>query len=234
MAALLSALYLIYNEGHTASSGNALQRIDLTAEAMRLTRLVFGQQPEDGEVAGLLALMLLTDARRPARTDSAGNLIPLDEQDRELWDSAEIAEGVALITAALAGTAVGPYQLQAAIAAVHDEATAAQDTDWPEILALYDLLRVLAPGPMVELSRAVAITMVEGPAVGLARLDELEHDPALAASHRPDAIRAHLLELGGDSAAAAEFYARAARRTLSVPERRYLEKRAAACRSQPG
>lgn len=228
MSTLCRVLYLVFNEGHTASAGIALHRLDLAAEAIRLTRLIRAKRPDDGEVAGLLALMLLTDARRPARSDRLGNLVSMAEQDRTLWDGAEIAEGVALITASLAETPVGPYQLQAAIAAVHDEAGSADETDWPQILGLYELLRVAAPGPMVELSRVVALAMVEGPSAGLAELAEIEREQRLAGHHRPDAIRAHLLELAGNRDAARDFYQRAARRTLNLPERRYLEARAQA------
>ena len=226
MDAVLRVLYLIFNEGYTASSGAALYRCDLTTEAIRLTRQVRAQLPEDGEVAGLLALMLLTDARRAARTRRDGSLVPLAEQDRSLWDRRAIAEGVALIETALARSPVGPYQLQAAIAAVHDEAPRAEGTDWPQILALYELLHRLSPGPMVTLNRIVAVAMVHGPHLALAQLSVADRDPALAAHHRVDAVRAHLLELAGDTAAARASYDRAARRTLSIPERRYLEARA--------
>jgi predicted RNA polymerase sigma factor len=224
---VLQVLYLIFTEGHTASSGDALSRVELTTEAIRLVRQLRGELPDDGEVAGLLALMLLTEARRPARVDATGALVPLAEQDRTRWNRAFIDEGVALITHALATAPVGPYQLQAAIAAVHDEATTAGETDWAEILTLYDLLRVVAPGPMVTLNRAVAFAQVHGPEAGLAELSELAKDPALANHHRVDAIRAHLLELSGDAAGAREAYLAAARRTLSLPEQAYLQSRAA-------
>ncbi|WP_219419707.1 RNA polymerase sigma factor [Pseudonocardia nigra] len=227
VAAVLHVLYLIFNEGYTASSGEALHRVELTAEAIRLTRQLRALLPDDGEVAGLLALMLLTDARRPARTRPDGALVPLAEQDRDRWDAAAIAEGVALITATLATAPIGPYQLQAAIAAVHDEAARAEDTDWPQILALYDHLAALAPGPMVTLNRVVAVAMVHGPEAGLERLAEAAADPALAGHHRVHAVRAHLLDLAGDAAAARTHYELAADATLSVPERRYLEARAA-------
>ncbi len=226
VAAVLRVLYLIFNEGYTASSGAALQRVELSAEAIRLTRQLHERLPDDGEVTGLLALMLLTDARRPARTRPDGALVPLAEQDRGLWDAAAIAEGIALVTGALASTAVGPYQLQAAIAAVHDEATRAGDTDWQQILTLYDLLAGIAPGPMITLNRVVAYAMVHGPRAGLDQLAEAEAEPALAGHYRVSAVRAHLLDLAGDHAAAREQYALAARRTLSLPERRYLESRA--------
>jgi len=226
VAAVLRVLYLIFNEGYTASSGAALQRVELSTEAIRLARQLHERLPDDGEVTGLLALMLLTDARRPARTRPDGGLVPLAEQDRGLWDTAAIAEGIALVTGALASTAVGPYQLQAAIAAVHDEATRAGDTDWQQILTLYDLLAGIAPGPMITLNRVVAYAMVHGPRAGLDRLAEAEDDPALAGHYRLAAVRAHLLDLAGDRAAARQQYALAARRTLSLPERRYLESRA--------
>jgi RNA polymerase sigma factor (sigma-70 family) len=227
ISAALRVLYLIFNEGYTASSGPALHRVELSGEAIRLTQQLHRQRPVDGEVAGLLALMLLTDARRPARTDPDGSLVPLAEQDRSRWDRALIAEGVSLITRALETAPVGPYQLQAAIAAVHAEAASADDTDWPQILALYDLLNRLDPGPMVALNRIVALAMVAGPAVALERLASAADDPALAGHHRFDAVRAHLLEAAGDREAARAHYQRAAQRTLSLPERRYLESRAA-------
>jgi RNA polymerase sigma factor (sigma-70 family) len=227
VAAVLHVLYLIFNEGYTASSGTTLHRVELSAEAIRLTRQLRSLLPDDGEVAGLLALMLLTDARRPARTRDDGALVPLAEQDRDRWDAAAIAEGVALITASLAATAIGPYQLQAAIAAVHDEAPRAADTDWPQILGLYELLRVVAPGPMVTLNRIVAVAMTHGAQAGLAQLAAAEAEPALAGHHRVDAVRAHLLDIAGDRDAARDAYRLAARRTLSAPERRYLESRAA-------
>jgi predicted RNA polymerase sigma factor len=224
--AVLHVLYLIFNEGYTASSGASLHRAELTAEAIRLTRQLRARLPGDGEVAGLLALMLLTDARRPARARPDGTLVPLAEQDRSRWDAAAVEEGTALATGALATAPIGPYQLQAAIAALHDEAPRAEDTDWPQILALYDHLRALAPGPMVTLNRVVAVAMVHGPAAGLAALDEAVAEPGLAGHHRVHAVRAHLLELAGDAAGARAEYGVAARRTLSVPEQRYLRARA--------
>lgn len=227
MAAVLHVLYLIFNEGYTASSGSALHRVELTGEAIRLTRQLRARLPEDGEVAGLLALMLLTDARRPARTRPDGALVPLAEQDRRLWDAGAIAEGIALITDTLATAPVGPYQLQAAIAAVHDEAPRSEDTDWRQILGLYDLLHSISPGPMVSLNRIVAVAMVHGPDVALQQLAAAEADPALAGHHRVDAVRAHLLDMAGDRKAARTHYQLAARRTLSVPEQRYLAYRAA-------
>ena len=228
MKAVLHVLYLIFNEGYTASSGDDLHRVELTAEAIRLARQVHAQVPDDGEVAGLLALMLLTDARRPARTGPGGALVPLAEQDRTRWDRAAIAEGVELISDAMATAPIGPYQLQAAIAAVHDEAARAEDTDWREILGLYDLLRVMAPGPMVTLNRIVAVAMVYGPRTGLDELERAEKDPALAGHHRVAAIRAHLLEMAGEAEAARAEFKLAAARTLSAPERRYLEAKASA------
>jgi hypothetical protein len=224
---LRHVLYLVFNEGYTASSGSALHRVELTTEAIRLTRQLRDRLPYEGEVAGLLALMLLTDARRPARTSADGTLVPLAEQDRSLWDAGAIAEGVTMITEALASAPIGPYQLQAAIAAVHDEAARYEDTDWREILGLYTLLDRIAPGPMVTLNRIVAIAMVHGPRRGLEQLAAAESDPALAGSHRVHAVRAHLLESAGDKEAARSQYQLAARRTLSVPEQRYLESRAA-------
>ncbi len=226
IAAVLHVLYLIFNEGYTASSGTALHRVELSAEAIRLTRQLRERLPDHGEAAGLLALMLLSDARRPARTRPDGSLVPLAEQDRRKWDANAIAEGIALITETLASAPIGPYQLQAAIAAVHDEAPRAEDTDWPQILGLYELLGSIAPGPMVTLNRIVAVAMVHGPRAGLEQLTAAEADPALAGHHRLHAVRAHLLDLAGDRQAARTQYQLAARRTLSVPEQRYLESRA--------
>jgi RNA polymerase sigma factor (sigma-70 family) len=227
LAVVLQVLYLIFNEGYTASSGPALQRAELTGEAIRLARAVHRLLPDDGEVAGLLALMLLTDARRRARTRPDGALVPLAEQDRDRWDRASIEEGVALITDTLVRAPLGPYQLQAAIAAVHAEAPRAEDTDWPQILALYQVLERVAPNPMVTLNHAVALAMVRGPGAGLELLATLEGDDRLAGHHRLDAVRAHLLEMAGDHAAARASYRLAARRTTSLPERRYLQARAA-------
>jgi RNA polymerase sigma factor (sigma-70 family) len=228
LAAVLQVLYLIFNEGYTATSGHNLHRPDLSAEAIRLTRAVDRLLPGDGEVAGLLALMLLIDARRPARTGPGGELIPIAEQDRSRWNRAAIAEGVALVTGALTHTRLGPYQLQAAIAAVHDEAPTAKDTDWPEILGLYELLMRLAPSPFVSLNHAVALAMVHGPRAGLERLAKLDAGGVLAGNHRLDAARAHLLEMAGDRAAALAAYQVAAAGTLNIPERRYLQLKAAA------
>jgi RNA polymerase sigma factor (sigma-70 family) len=233
IAAVLQVLYLIFNEGYTASAGPSLHRVELTSHAIRLARQLHQRFPEDGEVAGLLALMLLTDARRPARTGPDGTLVPLAEQDRGRWDTRAIAEGVALITRALATAPIGPYQLQAAIAAVHDEAARFEDTDWDQILGLYELLGRLTPGPMVELNRIVAVAMVHGPQAGLRQLAAAEADPVLAGHHRLAAVRAHLLELAGDREAAHAAYLLAARRTLSLPEQRYLRSRAARLRPRP-
>ena len=226
LTVVLHVLYLIFNEGYTASSGPELQRGELTSEAIRLAREVRRLLPDDGEVAGLLALMLLTDARRAARTRADGSLVPLAEQDRERWNGSYIEEGVALVTDALARSPLGPYQLQAAIAAVHDEAAQAADTDWPQILVLYELLERISPNPMVTLNHAVAVAMVKGPQAGLELLGPLDDDRRLAEHHRLDAVRAHLLEMAGDRAAARSSYRRAARRTTSLAERGYLEARA--------
>ncbi|GGT88944.1 RNA polymerase sigma24 factor [Actinomadura livida] len=225
--AVLRVLYLVFNEGYTASSGPELHRAELTGEAIRLARELHGLLPRDGEAAGLLALMLLTDARRPARTAADGSLVPLAEQDRGLWDRASIAEGTALVTRALARARLGPYQAQAAIAAVHAEAARAQDTDWPQIVALYELLERLDPGPVVRLNHAVAVAMARGPRAGLELLGPLAGDGRMARHHRLHAVRAHLLEMAGDGAGALAEFRAAARLTTSVPERRYLRGRAA-------
>jgi RNA polymerase sigma factor (sigma-70 family) len=222
---VLSVLYLIFNEGYAASEGAELARTELSGEAIRLTRIGRAALPEEPEVGGLLALMLLTDARRPARVDPRGELVPLDEQDRSLWDAAAIAEGGRILDEAIAAGAVGRYQLQAAIAAAHDRAPRPEDTDWAEILALYGLLERVAPGPMVALNRAVAAAMAEGPRVGLELLAEV--GPQLGGHHRLHAVRAHLLELAGDGPGAHAEYVRAAGLTASLPEQRYLTKRAA-------
>lgn len=223
LAAVEQVLYLIFNEGYTATAGPALTRVELTNEAIRLTRQLHAQLPEDPEVAGLLALMLLTDARRAARTGPDGSLVPLAEQDRSLWDRKAIEEGVALVTGALNAAPIGPYQLQAAIAAVHDEAPRAEDTDWLQILALYGLLETIAPGPMVTLNRIVAVAMVQGAQAGLEQLAGIQDQPALAGHHRVDAVRAHLLEMAGEVDAAIRHYRIAAQRTHSIPEQRYLK-----------
>ncbi|MFJ8658116.1 RNA polymerase sigma factor [Streptomyces sp. NPDC093795] len=226
LAEVRHVLYLVFNEGYTASAGDELTAPELSTEAIRLTRLLHRLLPEDAETAGLLALMLLTDARRPARTGPHGELVPLAEQDRGRWDAGLVAEGVALLSRTLPRGRVGPYQLQAAIAAVHDEAESAEATDWPQILALYELLERTGPNPMITLNRAVAVAMVHGPAAGLALLDELAEDRRTARHHRLLATRAHLLELLGDTEPAAEAYREAARRTTSAPERRHLTERA--------
>jgi predicted RNA polymerase sigma factor len=227
LAVVLHVLYLVFNEGYTSSSGPALQRPDLTTEAIRLTRMVYRLLPAECEVAGLLALMLLTDARRAARTAADGCLVPLDEQNRDRWDAAGIAEGQAILTRTLGSGPVGLYQLQAAVAALHDEADTAADTDWPQILALYDVMIRVAPGPIVTLSRAVALAKVHGPRAGLALLGTIDTDDRMAHHHRYEAVRAHLLEEAGDTAAAEQSYRRAAAITASVPEQRYLTLRAA-------
>ena len=227
LRAVLHVLYLVFNEGYTATGGDELTVPGLSREALRLTRWLHRLLPQDGAVTGLLALMLLTDARRAARTRPDGSLVPLAEQDRGLWDKAQIAEGTALITAALPAGDVGPYQLQAAIAAVHDEAATMADTDWPQILALYDLLELTAPNPFTALNRAVAVAMVRGPDAGLAVLAGLAEDQRMAQHHRLLATRAHLRELAGDAPAAAADYLEAARRATSLPERRYLALQAA-------
>jgi predicted RNA polymerase sigma factor len=227
LRAVLHALYLIFNEGYTSSAGPHLQRLELSSEAIRLTRSVHTLLPDDGEVAGLLALMLLTDARRAARTGPDGELIALTKQDRTLWDQVEISEGIALLTAALSKGSIGAYQLQAAIAAVHDEAAQAEDTDWPQVLALYELLKRISDNPMVMLNHAVAAAMVHGPSKGLELLRALDSDARVASHHRLDAVRAHLLEMAGDSEAAITHYRLAASRTTSTPERNYLITQAA-------
>jgi RNA polymerase sigma factor (sigma-70 family) len=220
-------LYLIFNEGYTASGGPALQRAELTAEAIRLTRMLSAVVPGDHETAGLLALMLLTDARRPARTAPDGALVPLDRQDRTRWSKEQIAEGVELISATLGRGPIGPYQVQAAIAALHDEAASDAETDWPQILALYEVLERLSPGPVVTLNRAVAVARTHGPLAGLAALGDLEGDARMAGNHRVEAVRAHLLERAGFAAEARAAYLLAAKLTTSVPEQRYLASRAA-------
>jgi RNA polymerase sigma factor (sigma-70 family) len=227
LPAVLHVLYLIFSEGYVSSIGSHLQRLDLAREAIRLTRNTKTLLPDNAEVSGLLALMLLTDARRAARTGPDEELIPLDKQERSLWDPLEISEGIELLTAALTKGSVGLYQLQAAIAAVHDEAKRAEDTDWPQILALYELLKRVSPSPMVTLNHAIAAAMVHGPAKGLQLLKALDSDPRLASHYRLDAVRAHLLEKTGDYEAAIKHFRLAAGRTTSIPERNYLLTQAA-------
>lgn len=227
LGAVLHVLYLMFSEGYTSSIGPDLHRADLSNEAIRLARTLHGLLPDDAEVTGLLALMLLTDARRAARTGPHGELIPLDEQDRTLWDQRLIAEGIALVSAALARGGVGAYQLQAAIAAVHDEAARAEDTDWPQILALYGLLERMSENPMVTLNRAIAAAMVHGPAVGLELLDALDGDARMRGHYRLDAVRGHLFERAGHPDRAIAHYRAAAERTTSIPERDYLLTKAA-------
>jgi RNA polymerase sigma factor (sigma-70 family) len=234
LRAVLHVLYLIFNEGYTSSAGAELRRGDLSDEAIRLTRIVHNRQPHDTEVAGLLALMLLTDARRTARTGSDGALVPLAQQERARWDRQQIAEGIALLSAALPKGSVGPYQLQAAIAAVHDEAARAEDTDWPQILALYELLKRMSDNPMIVLNHAIAAAMVHGPRKGLELLGALDSDTRLAERHRLEAVRAHLLEMAGDLDGAVKHYRAAAGKTGSLPERDYLLLQAARLSGAPG
>ncbi|HET7706528.1 MAG TPA: sigma-70 family RNA polymerase sigma factor [Thermoanaerobaculia bacterium] len=230
LGSVLHVLYLIFNEGYTTSGGAELNRTDLSSEAIRLTRSLYQLLPEDGEVAGLLALMLLTDARRSARTGPYGELIPLDEQDRTRWDRVAIAEGVSLVSSALSKGSAGEYQLQAAIAAVHDEAATVEDTDWPQILALYGVLRRMSDNPMVALNHAIATAMVKGPNAGLELLAALDEDARMRGTHRLDSVRAHLLERAGERDAAMALYHSAAEKTASVPEKNYLLMRAARLR----
>ena len=233
LRAVLHVLYLMFNEGYASSGGPDLSRADLSREAIRLTRILQKLQPDDTEVVGLLAQMLLTDARRLARTGSQGELIPLAEQDRTRWDKLQIEEGIALISATLPKGRVGPYQLQAAIAAIHDEAARAEDTDWPQILALYELLGRMSDNPMVRLNHAIAASMVHGPTKGLELLQVLDSDQRIANHHRLDAVRAHLLEMAGDQKAAVKHYRAAAGKTGSLPERNYLLTQAARLSSEP-
>jgi RNA polymerase sigma factor (sigma-70 family) len=222
IGAVLHVLYLIFNEGYATSSGRAHQRLDLSSEAIRLARAAHELLPENGEVSGLLALMLLTDARRSARTSVDGEIIPLDEQDRSLWDQEAIAEGVRLVSEAMSRGAVGSYLLQAAIAALHDEAARAEDTDWPQIVALYSVLMRLSDNPMVALNHAVAVAMAQGIERGLLLLEPLERDPRIKDHYRLAAVRGHLLERGGKISAAISAYELAAGKTASIPERNYL------------
>ena len=233
LPAVLHVLYLIFNEGYASSIGAHLQRLDLAREAIRLTRCAKGLLPDDAELTGLLALMLLTDARRAARTGPEGELIPLDKQDRSLWDRTEISEGTEFLTAALSKGSVGLYQLQAAIAAVHDEAARPEDTDWPQILALYELLKRVSPSPMVTLNHAIATAMVHGPSKGLELLKSLDSDNRLTEHHRLAAVRAHLLEMLGDRETAVRQYRIAASRTASIPEQNYLTAQAARLEESP-
>jgi len=225
---VLHVLYLIFNEGYTSSWGDQLHRPELADEAIRMARLTHGLLPDDGEVAGLLALMLLIDARRPSRTAGDGDLVPLAEQDRTLWDREQIAEGTTILDGAMGKQPLGEYRVQAAIAAVHDRAARAEDTDWTQILALYGLLEEMTDNPVVTLNRAVAVAMAEGPEAGLVVLDSV--DDRLAGHYRLDAVRAHLLELAGDTEGAFDHYRAAAARTTSVPEQRYLSMKAARLR----
>ena len=227
LGAVLHVLYLVFNEGYAATSGPSLLRSDLSAEAIRLTRMVHGLLPDDAEVTGLLALMLLIDARRAARIGRDGVLIPMAEQDRSLWNAEDIAEGVALVADALTRRSPGPYQLQAAIAAIHDEAPSADATDWPQIVALYELLLQISDNPVVALNHAVAVAMVDGPLSGLDLVGKLQTDERIAEDHRLHAVRAHLLEMAGDVMAARDSYQAAARRAMSQPRQRYLNSRAA-------
>ena len=227
LTVVLHVLYLIFNEGYATTSGPSLQRTELSSEAIRLTRLVRTLLPDNAEVTGLLALMLLTDARRPARTGSSGELVPMAEQDRLLWNSSLIAEGVSLVKEAIARGPVGPYQVQAAISALHDEAPSAEETDWPQIRALYEVLLGMSDNPIVALNHAVAVAMSSSPAAGLSLVDKLATDERVAEDHRLFAVRAHLLEMTGDTVAARAAYQAAAVRTSSTPQKRYLHAKAA-------
>ncbi len=226
LGAVLKVVYLIFNEGYASTTGPSLQRVELSAEGIRLARMLHRLLPDDSEVTGLLALMLLTDARRPARTGPLGELVPMAEQDRSLWIQELIEEGVELITAALPRGPVGPYQLQAAIAAVHDESPSAEETDWAQILALYEVLLQVTDNPMVALNHVVAVAMARGPDEGLELLASIEDDDRIAKDHRLSAVRAHLLEMSGDTAGARAAYEEAASRTTSLPQQRYLHTRA--------
>ncbi|HEX7139304.1 MAG TPA: DUF6596 domain-containing protein, partial [Vicinamibacterales bacterium] len=234
LAAVLHVLYLIFNEGYASTSGRTLQRTSLSSEAIRLARAVHQLLPREGEAAGLLALMLLTDARRAARTNADGELVPLDEQDRSAWDRDQIREGVRLIGAALSKGVVGAYQLQAAIAAIHDEAARAEDTDWRQIVALYGLLMRMSDNPMIALNHAVAVAMVDGPEAGLSRLDALNHDARITDHFRLDAVRGHLHERVGNRERAIAHFRAAAEKTTNLQERHYLMKKAAALTATRG
>lgn len=227
---VLHVLYLIFNEGYTASSGSELHRPDLAREAIRLTRMVHAQLPEDSEVTGLLALMLLTHARRDARTTASGDLVPLDQQDRTKWDRNLVDEGIGLTKASLASPTLAPYQLQAAIAATHADAATTEETNWSQVHILYLILERIAPNPMVTLNRAIALAETEGPQAGLDLLSTLDADERMAKHHRLLSVRAHLLEKTGDTAGAYEYYRRAAKATASIAEQRYLETRASRLR----
>jgi predicted RNA polymerase sigma factor len=233
LGAVLHALYLIFNEGYAATSGPSLHRADLSSEAIRLARIVHRLLPDDSEVTGLLALMLLTDARRSARTGPQGELVPMADQDRRLWNADAIAEGVGLITAALPRGPIGPYQLQAAIAAVHDEGPTVEATDWPQIVALYELLMQVSDNPVVALNHAVAVAMAGGAPAGLERLDKLQADNRIADDYRFYSTRAHLLEMAGNYVAARQFYESAAQRVANLPLQRYLRSRAARLADNP-
>jgi RNA polymerase sigma factor (sigma-70 family) len=233
LAVVLQVVYLLHTEGDTAGAGDDLQRPELTTEALRLARLLHDALPEEGEVSGLLALLLLAHARRDTRTDD-GALVPLADQDRSAWDRTAIAEADGLITGALARSAPGPYLLQAAIAAVHVAAPSVEETDWPQILGLYDLLLRIAPNPVTALNRAVVVGEVDGPQAGLLAADEVADDPRIADHHRLWAVRAHLLERAGDPDGAAAAFDEAARRTGSVPEREHLQRRAERARRGVG
>jgi RNA polymerase sigma factor (sigma-70 family) len=232
LALVLKVIYLIFNEGYTSSTGDVLTRADLAREAIRLGRVVHAMLPGDSEAAGLLALMLLTDARRAARTDPNGELIPLDEQNRALWNHAEIAEGAAIISASFSRGPIGPYQIQAAIASLHGEAACVNDTDWPQIALLYRAMMAIEDNPMVALNHAIAAAMVHGPAHGLELLKSLDDDDRIGGHYRLDAVRGHLFERAGDRASAIEAYLSAAAKTTNTPERNYLLMKAAKLRER--
>ena len=227
LGVVLHVLYLIFNEGYASTQGEALYRTDLSAEAIRLTRVVYRLLPDDGEVRALLALMLLTDARRPARSGPGGELIPMADQDRRQWDHEYISEGLALLQGPVPGGVIGPYRIQAAIAAVHDEAPSSAATDWPRIVALYELLMRTNTSPMVALNHTVAVAMARGPAAGLELLCRLGDDRTLSADHRFHSVRAHLLEMSGDLDGARDAYEAAAQRATNLAQQRYLRSRAA-------